>query len=880
MKNSHSGTIMARALSAWLVCASIPAWGKEYFDPRLLSIDGQSVTTDLSAFENSGHIPAGNYLVTLYVNQIAKGDYALDFKPDAQGKIIPMITPALLDELGVNTSALPTLRTLPRDAPLDDLASVIPDAFFSLDFPQLRLDVSIPQIALKPSVAGYSDPSLWDQGVPAMVLNYSLSGGRNWQSLGYGSPDSTQDNLFLSLRSGANWENWRLRSQYIYTYNKGHSSGQPGLRTHTSDFSNTYLQTDIQPWRAELAIGETSTGNDVFDSIAFKGVRLNSNDQMLPINQRGFAPMISGIANTNARVTITQNGNVIYQTYVAPGAFRINDLHQTGLGGDLLLTITEADGSVRTQTIASSSLPVMLRPYISRFEITAGRYDGGVTLHSREAPFVLGTLIYGLPHNFTLYGGTLVADDYLSAAGGIGLSMGSLGALSADVTAARARLDDHEGVRTGNSYRVRYAKNVITTGTSIDLAAYLYSTRDYYSFADFNNAGYELTPGQLPWTLARQRSSFQARINQQLNAWGALYLSHSRYDYWGNDEVNTNIAAGYSTSFHGINYDLAYSVSRVQRQDNSWPETRQIALTLQAPLDLFTGRACLRNSRASYQVSRRNDGELQQQVGLSGSDGQGRLSWNVSHNRSNQDEKASSSNLNLGYQGSNGAANLGYSYSNSYRSLNLNGNGAVVVHPQGMTLSQSTGDSIAVVSAPGAAGASVMNGGVTTDSRGYAVVPYLSNYQSNAISLNPSTLPDDVDLTQSTVNVYPTKGAVVLANFATRIGLQALLTLTYQGQPLPFGTSVEVESSNRSEADTGIVGDAGQVYMNGLPESGTLRARWGAAEDQQCEAHFDFSEQRPEDQNSPIRSQSATCYRIGDEGLLSQRSRIQGVSLP
>ena len=74
----------------------------------------------------------------------------------------------------------------------------------------------------------------------------------------------------------------------------------------------------------------------------------------------------------------------------------------------------------------------MLRPYISRFEITAGRYDGGVTLHSREAPFVLGTLIYGLPHNFTLYGGTLVADDYLSAAGGIGLSMGSLGALSAD----------------------------------------------------------------------------------------------------------------------------------------------------------------------------------------------------------------------------------------------------------------------------------------------------------------------------------------------------------------------------------------------------------------------------------------------------------------
>nr|WP_241810677.1 fimbria/pilus outer membrane usher protein [Serratia sp. 14-2641] len=153
------------------------------------------------------------------------------------------------------------------------------------------------------------------------------------------------------------------------------------------------------------------------------------------------------------------------------------------------------------------------------------------------------------------------------------------------------------------------------------------------------------------------------------------------------------------------------------------------------------------------------------------------MSYSVMQGWSNG-EDSSTSTLNAGYQGSRGMVNGGYSYSSSNRSLNLGGNGAVLVHPEGVTLGQMLGSSVAVVSAPGAAGTQVMNGGnVRTDSRGYAVVPYLSNYQTNNISLNPSTLPDDVDMTQSSLNVYPTKGAVVLANFATRVGYHALVTL-------------------------------------------------------------------------------------------------------
>ncbi|MGK8665231.1 fimbria/pilus outer membrane usher protein, partial [Serratia marcescens] len=211
---------------------------------------------------------------------------------------------------------------------------------------------------------------------------------------------------------------------------------------------------------------------------------------------------------------------------------------------------------------------------------------------------------------------------------------------------------------------------------------------------------------------------------------------------------------------------------------------------------------------------------------------------------------------NLGWQGSQGMVNAGYSYSSRYNSLNVSANGGLVVHPNGLTLSQQLGNSVAVVQAPGAAGVSVMNGGVRTDSRGFAVVPYLSPYQKNTISLNPSTLPEDVDLPQSSTNVYPTKGAVVAATFTPRTGYQALITLTQNGIPVPFGSVVKLvdeEVTNNS-----IVGDAGQVYLSGLPEQGRVSAAWGRGATQQCLAHFNLNKSVVS-ANNPVRMLNVQC---------------------
>ena len=839
--------------------AASPALAQDYFDPGLLSLGGtHSAAVDLSAFGTSGQTPPGTYTVSLFINQIDQGQHTLIFKADTNGDVQPQLTPDLLHQLGVNTQVLPTFAGLPAEEPVDDLAALIPEATLQFDLAQLRLDISIPQVAMQPNAQGAVDPALWEHGVPAMVFNYNLNGGRNWQSEQAGMVSNTQTNLFANLQGGVNWQAWRLRSNLAYSRNTNSQSNDAVPTRQSTQFSSTYLQRDIQAWRSEILLGENNTENDVFDCIPFRGVKLNSSEEMLPTSLRGFAPIISGIAQTNARVTVSQNGNIVYQTYVAPGPFRINDLFQTGQAGDLLLTIHEADGTVRTQALAFSSLPVMRRQGSLKYEVTAGRYNGGITQGSQQAEFVLGTAIYGLPHDITLYGGALLAEDYTSVVAGSGFSLGNFGALSADITASNAKLHGQEDHQQGYSYRLRYAKSLLSTGTAVDLTAYRYSTRHYYSFADFNNLGFQLSDGQVPWALERKRSDFQIRLTQQLDSWGSLYLSAARNDFWGNDKVVHTVSAGYNGSYRGVSYGLAYSIDRLQG-DGSWPENRQFSLNMQVPLNLFGSSPALRNTYASYQMTSDNQGRVQQQSGISGSAFDSRLSYSALQGWSNG-QGNNSSTLNTSYQGSKGSASMGYSYNSQNRSLNLSGNGGIVVHPEGVTFSQMLGNSVAVVSAPGAKGTSVMNGDIRTDSRGYAVVPYLSSYQLNNVGLNPATLPDNVDINQSSLNVYPTKGAVVVANFATQVGYQVLMTLQLANNtPVPFGALATVENTAANKPNTSIVGEAGQVYLSGLPEQGKLKVTWGKEANQQCLASFDLKNAAAPSANNPIHMLSVAC---------------------
>lgn len=59
-----------------------------------------------------------------------------------------------------------------------------------------------------------------------------------------------------------------------------------------------------------------------------------------------------------------------------------------------------------------------------------------------------------------------------------------------------------------------------------------------------------------------------------------------------------------------------------------------------------------------------------------------------------------SGNANVGYQGGSGNVNVGYSYGKDYRQLNYSVRGGVIVHSEGVTLSQPLGETMTLISVP------------------------------------------------------------------------------------------------------------------------------------------------------------------------------------
>lgn len=829
-----------------LIALSIhSAFAADYFDPGLLAIGHDEVTpVDLSRFEKSGALMPGIYNLDVFINGDEVGYRDIEVVATDQG-VVPVVTPALLKELHIDVQGIEGLRHLTDDNKITDLAALIPQATVRVELKNLTLQVRVPQAKMNLAAADAVNPTLLDTGIPGLVLNYNANGSRTWSR--EGSPNS---NLFSGVNGGINLGPWRLRTNYTYNRSEGRN-----YRYSNSDFNSTRVTRTLIPLKAELAVGEVNTSADVFDSFPARAVMLSSLEQMKPYSMRGFAPMITGNAETNARVTVLQNNNIVYQTYVSPGPFAINDLYQTAIGADLTLMIREADGRVRTQQIAYSSLPNMQRQGAWRYQVAAGRYNNHNAAYSDAARFVQGTMTYGLPLDITLYGGLMAAEKYYSGVLGTGLSMGHFGAISADVTQSTLNGTQGEGRLKGQSYRLRYSKSITETGTSVDLTAYRYSTKNYYSFMDYNRREYQSTSDDYPWASQRKRSSFQTRISQDFNEYGMFSLSASRDDYWGSEEVNKNLSASYNVTIRQITLGVGYSIDRIKRNE-SWPENRTFYANVQVPFSLFDSRGA-NPDYISYMMSSDNSGRVQQQTSYSGTLDNSGLSYNARQSWSNGKDDPATSGLNLSYQGSKGLASVGYSRSSQWQSMNAGINGGLVAHSGGITLSQTLGSSVALVHAPGAVETQVLNGNVKTDGAGYAVVPYLADFQKNAVTLDPSTLPEDVELQKNTLNVYPVKDAIVRADFKTRTGAQAIFSLKdAQGNPLPFGATVSLEGDTDVGDTMFIVGDKGQTYITGLPPEGRLLAKWGNTGAQACRANYRITN---DSSKKNIFSQSLVC---------------------
>ncbi|WP_369310239.1 fimbria/pilus outer membrane usher protein [Providencia rettgeri] len=821
---SHNGvrTFKLKKICRVITIAIVTGMGSnysianDYFSPSSLSIiDGQNIADlpNLDQFSSPGGQIAGEYHVDVIVNGVLVDSKKIEFiKSEHSNQLIPVITKKELAIWGVKVNAIPKLTALSANQEVGELSELIPDAKTTLELTQQKLNISIPQIAMDKQISGAVPSSQWENGVPALILNYYYSGSNNW------SRDNTKDtnSHYFNFRSTANLGPWRLKNYSTYTNNR-----------ETREWRNieTSLERGINFLKSQLVIGDTVTPTEIFDGFQFRGIQLQSDETMLPSSMRGFAPVIRGIAQSNAEVTVKQNNYVIYQSYVSPGAFEIDDLYPTGTSGDLTVIIKEADGSERSFIVPFSSIAIMQREGQLKYSLTGGKYKSS-SAGELEPDFLQSTFIYGLPKGITGYVGTLLSKNYQSYAVGIGVSLGRFGALSTDVTQANSQnLLGKDDSDSGQSYRFQYSKNVTTTGTSVTLANYRYSTEGYYSFSEANSYQPKIYRDN-------KKNRFQISLNQSLNEFGNIYFSSYQQDYWNRSGKERSLNAGYNNHFGGITYNFNYSYSDSPYQRKA---DNRFSLSITIPLDNNQNNYTSINSS----VTTDNNGNADAMMGISGTLlERNNLNYSVQQSYGNKQTRASG-NASASYRGSYGIANAGYGYDRYSQRANYGLTGAIVAHPYGVTLAQPIYDSFAIVRAPGAENVQVSNRtSVLTDSRGYAIVPYLNPYTKNEISLDVETLPDNVELKSNSVSVIPTKGAAIIANYQTYVGYRLLFNVTHQGKPAPFGAMAQFAQNDDQNMSSGIVGDNGEVYLSGMPEKGRLHVKWGKDLQAQCVAQY------------------------------------------
>lgn len=811
------------------------------FNPAFIEqTDNGDKVADLSAFTSSsaGQMP-GKYIVDIYVNNEPVDHQEITFYADKTGEdkngtgLLPCLTLDQLKKYGLKTEAVPALNdkkaaTDSKDAPTEDsdtcvnFTQLIPSASAAFDFNNQRLELSFPQAVLSQSVRGYVDPSLWDNGIPAFLMDYNFTGA-NTENIGEGQ-NSKDSNYYLSLRNGFNLGAWRYRNNTNWSDNNGEKSWQN---------VNNYLQRSVISLKSQLTLGDGYSNGDVFDSIQYRGVQMASDDSMLPDSQQGFAPIIRGIAKSNAQVTISQNGYTIYQSYVAPGAFEITDIYPSSGSGDLTVEVKEEDGSIQKFVQPYSSVPILQREGRTKYSVTAGKFRSGYGSDTPE--FGQVTLIHGFGGGTTLYGGVQGSQNYQSLALGVGKNIGDWGAISFDVTQAKTQLDDETD--NGQSYRFLYAKSFAQTSTDLRLLGYRYSTKGFYTLQESVNLNSEDTDSNDFEASSHKRSQIEGSLSQTLSpGWGSVYFSASVQDYWGTDGNQQTLQWGYNNTLFGANYNLTYSNNFTPDE----PADRQIAFSVSIPLDRF-----MKGAWANYSVNSGSDGRTDQQAGINGTLDDNKLNYSVSQGTSNQGS-GGSGNASLSYTGAYGNSNAGYSYSKTSRRMNYGLEGGIIAHSQGITLSQPLGDTVVLVAAPGADDVSLVNNtGVKTDFRGYAVVPYATPYRRNDIGLDTTTLGNNVDVEESNKTVIPTRGAVVRADFNAHVGYRVMMTLKRKdGSAVPFGTTVTLAQENSKAApEAGIVGEMGSTYLSGLPEKGQLIAQWGKGAGEQCHVDYQLTEQ-------------------------------------
>ena len=833
----RSVVLLALAITG---CSAHSAWAVQFNTDIIDTKDRGNL--DLSRFEVAGYVPPGEYLLELSVNgHFLPGQQLIKFiAPTADQPARACLPLEMVKGFGLSDDATRALTTWHKgDCVSFDNA---PDVRIHFDPSQQRLSLSFPQAWMRYRNRDWVGPEAWDHGISGVMLDYNILGGRYDPAQG-----EHTDSLSSYGTVGVNLGAWRLRGDYQYAYS--HTPGSP--ETHRFDWNQVYAFRPLPSIGARLTVGQTYLRSDIFDSFRFAGAALTSDQRMLPPTLRGYAPQVTGVAQTNARVVITQRGRVLYQTKVTPGPFVIQDLSDV-ITGLLDVRVEEEDGRVNIFQVNAASVPFLTRKGTVRYKVASGKPTLGIDNHALSPLFYTGEMTYGLFNNTSLYGGAIWTDknDYSALALGIGQNLLSFGAISFDVTRSDAELPQYER-QSAYSYRFNYSKRFDSTNTQVTFAGYRFSERNFLSMSQFIDKHNQL------FDMRNDKQTFTLTANQYL-PWPdiTLYASAVRHTYWDDKNSNT-YTLSLSKTFDLGPFQGASATLYGGKATYGDEQGNQVSLSLTLPIS--------NGQQVSYDSSRDDQSGYLQTLSYYNStdpDNTWRLSAGGSASQLNSGEGV----FRAGYNHSAAAGQLsidGSHSENRYRSISANWYGSLTMTPKGAAFHQSSigSEPRLMLDTDGVPGVSFNGGAARTNRAGIAVLGSAPSYQTTDARVDMGRLPDDTEVYTSMLQDTLTEGAIGYRKVRAVRGEHYLAEVHREdGSPIPMGSSL---TNRHNGMEMGIVGDGGMVYLTGINEGDLLSVFWNDRE--QCRIRI-MGSHTVQDGTA-----SETCYAVsGDNSTVGK----------
>ena len=565
---------------------------------------------------------------------------------------------------------------------------------------------------------------------------------------------------------------------------------------------NTFFKKDFPDAMESFVVGDTLTSDGDWSRPArYLGVRWSRDFLTQPGYVTYPSPSLKGSAALPSVVDVYINNQKQFQQTLTPGPFDYRNVPLTTGAGEVNLVVKDLLGRETVITKSFYTQNSMLKEGLSDFSLESGlfRNNYGTLSNDYSSPFVAGTYRQGLTDDITAQSRLEAGAERQAIGADVTSVIGTLGSIHLATAVSKDSEKD-----TGTLYNVGLERR----------------TPKYLVGAQYKSYSKDYTPFAYSSLETRPKNIFNATATVPIYkdvATSLSYVEQTSYDTTAFRNVSLTT---------GITLPLQISMSVIANKSLSTDKAWFAGLNFNIPLG---------KDYSSYLNSnRQNNGDIINTVNLTKNipAGEG-IGWGL--NLSDDVTQQTRANIIVNTGSAQFSSEINQGQNNNAIRLGANGS---LGYAEGLRFATRNigDDSIAIVKVGDLKGIPIYNQNqimTHTNDQGLAFVK-IRPYEKAKISIDPNTLPLDVDLNETKREPVAYAKSSVLVDFSiVRLKHVLITILKADGSFVPSGAKVVV----KGQEEVFYVGRRGEVYISNLEDVSHLTITW---KENSCEFNVEY----------------------------------------